>query len=305
MKVAGHRGRVGHRRSDLRRPPRPRRRPGPAGPQRATGRGPAGAVRRRGRPRGDLAESRPVADAVARRGPARRGGARGRRPRARSGGRPALEDLTGQLPVNLVAPAELTRALLPGLRAARGTVVFLNSGAGLVAHPEWSAYAASKFGLRAIADSLRAEEAGAGVRVTSVYLGRIATPMHRRCTSRRARTTTRRTGCRRGRWPGRSCTCSTCRRTPRSRTSPSGRDLADRLVARGGERAGEGGEDQVHHGTAMAIMMPVTIESDGTEEPRAGSACPRLPGTNNSTISAAAYPASQMPSRPVPGSPRP
>jgi NAD(P)-dependent dehydrogenase (short-subunit alcohol dehydrogenase family) len=91
-----------------------------------------------------------------------------------------LEDLTGQLLVNLVAPTELTRALLPALRAAGGSVVFLNSGAGLVAHPHWSAYAASKFGLRAIADSLRAEEAGAGVRVTSVYLGRIATPMQQK-----------------------------------------------------------------------------------------------------------------------------
>ena len=60
-----------------------------------------------------------------------------------------LEHLTGQLRVNLVAPTELTRALLPALRAARGTVVFLNSGAGLVAHPEWAAYAASKFGLQA------------------------------------------------------------------------------------------------------------------------------------------------------------
>ena len=88
-----------------------------------------------------------------------------------------LEDLAGQLSVNLVAPTELTRALLPALRAARGTVVFLNSGAGLVAHPGWSAYAASKFGLRAVADALRAEEAGHGVRVTSVYLGRVATAM--------------------------------------------------------------------------------------------------------------------------------
>ena len=88
-----------------------------------------------------------------------------------------LEDLTGQLSVNLVAPTELTRAMLPALRAARGQVVFLNSSAGLVANAEWGAYAASKFGLKAIADSLRAEEAGAGVRVTSVYLGRVSTPM--------------------------------------------------------------------------------------------------------------------------------
>jgi len=85
-----------------------------------------------------------------------------------------------QLDVNLVAPALLTRALLPGLRAARGTVVMVNSGAGQVAHPTWAAYAASKHGLRALADSLRAEEAEHGVRVTSVYPGRTATPMQER-----------------------------------------------------------------------------------------------------------------------------
>ena len=82
-----------------------------------------------------------------------------------------------QLAVNLVAPALLTRAALPALRRADGTVVFVNSGAGLVAHPEWSAYAAAKHGLRALADSLRAEESAHGVRVTSVYPGRTATPM--------------------------------------------------------------------------------------------------------------------------------
>ena len=79
--------------------------------------------------------------------------------------------------VNLLAPAELTRVLLPALRATRGHVVFVNSGAGLAAHPLWSAYAASKFGLRALADSLRGEEREHGLRVTSVYPGRTATPM--------------------------------------------------------------------------------------------------------------------------------
>ncbi len=82
-----------------------------------------------------------------------------------------------QLDVNLIAPALLTRALLPALRAARGTVVLVNSGAGQVAHPSWAAYAASKHGLRALADALRAEEAEHGVRVTSVYPGRTATAM--------------------------------------------------------------------------------------------------------------------------------
>ncbi len=85
-----------------------------------------------------------------------------------------------QLAINLVAPAVLTRICLPAVRAARGTFVFVNSGAGLVAHPQWSAYAASKFGLRALADSLRAEEQEHGVRVTTVYPGRTATPMQQK-----------------------------------------------------------------------------------------------------------------------------
>jgi NADP-dependent 3-hydroxy acid dehydrogenase YdfG len=81
------------------------------------------------------------------------------------------------LAANLVAPAELTRLLLPQLRAARGHVVFVNSGAGLHANPRWGAYAASKHGLRALADALRGEETRNGVRVTTVYPGRTATPM--------------------------------------------------------------------------------------------------------------------------------
>ncbi|MBC6457414.1 SDR family oxidoreductase [Actinomadura sp. HBU206391] len=83
-----------------------------------------------------------------------------------------------QLMVNLVAPAELTRLLLPALRAARGQVVFINSGSGLHANPGWSAYAASKHGLRALADSLRAEEPD--LRVISVYPGRTGTDMQRK-----------------------------------------------------------------------------------------------------------------------------
>lgn len=85
-----------------------------------------------------------------------------------------------QLAVNLTAPAELTRLFLPVLRVSRGQVLFVNSGAGLRANPEWSAYAASKHGLKALADALRAEEAEHGIRVTSVFPGRTATAMQER-----------------------------------------------------------------------------------------------------------------------------
>lgn len=84
---------------------------------------------------------------------------------------------THTLAVNTVAPAELTRLLLGRVRAERGTVVFVNSGAGLRANAGWGSYAASKFALKALADALRDEEAPRGVRVTSVYPGRTATPM--------------------------------------------------------------------------------------------------------------------------------
>lgn len=79
--------------------------------------------------------------------------------------------------VNVVAVAELTRLLLPALRASGGHVVLINSGAGLRANPGWGAYAASKFALRAYADVLRAEEPD--LRVTSVHPGRTDTEMQR------------------------------------------------------------------------------------------------------------------------------
>ena len=92
------------------------------------------------------------------------------------------------LAVNLTAPAVLTAHLLPALREAHGTVLFVNSSAGLTANAQWSAYAASKFGLRALADSLRAEEAGNGVRVTTVFPSRTATPMQEKVHEQEGRT---------------------------------------------------------------------------------------------------------------------
>ena len=56
------------------------------------------------------------------------------------------------LEVNVVAVAELTRLALPALRAAKGHVVFVNSGQGLAVRAGWGPYAASKFAHRALAD---------------------------------------------------------------------------------------------------------------------------------------------------------
>jgi NADP-dependent 3-hydroxy acid dehydrogenase YdfG len=81
------------------------------------------------------------------------------------------------LAVNVVAPAQLTRALLPALRAATGRVVFVNIAAGTHAVPNWSAYVASKAALTELAGSLRAEEPG--IRVTTVYPSGVDTELLR------------------------------------------------------------------------------------------------------------------------------
>ena len=90
------------------------------------------------------------------------------------------QEFERQWRVNTWAPYALTHALLPELKTQRGQIVFVNSGAGASALPNCSAYCASKFALRALADSLRQEVASEGVRVLSAMLGKIATPMQER-----------------------------------------------------------------------------------------------------------------------------
>jgi len=79
--------------------------------------------------------------------------------------------------VNVFGPVELTLALLPALRRARGQVIFINSGAGRIVSPGMASYSASKFALHAFADSLRDDEPD--LRVTTIYPGRTATDMQR------------------------------------------------------------------------------------------------------------------------------
>jgi NADP-dependent 3-hydroxy acid dehydrogenase YdfG len=79
--------------------------------------------------------------------------------------------------VNVFGPVELTLTLLPALRQARGQVIFINSGAGRNAMPGMASYSASKFALRAFADSLRNDEPE--LRVTTIFPGRTDSDMQR------------------------------------------------------------------------------------------------------------------------------
>lgn len=88
-----------------------------------------------------------------------------------------VEEWRHTMEVNVVGAVTLTLALLPALRQAGGHVVFINSGSGRTASPGLASYSASKFALRAFADSLRVDEPA--LRVTSVHPGRIDTDMQR------------------------------------------------------------------------------------------------------------------------------
>jgi short-subunit dehydrogenase len=74
--------------------------------------------------------------------------------------------------VNLRAPVQLTRALLPGmLQRGRGHVVLVSSLSGKAASPRSGIYSATKFGLRGFAAGLREDVEPQGVGVSVVFPG--------------------------------------------------------------------------------------------------------------------------------------
>jgi uncharacterized protein len=79
------------------------------------------------------------------------------------------EQIDRSLDVNLRAPMQLTRALLPGmLERGRGHLVFISSLSGKVASTGSSVYSATKFGLRGFAAGVREDLHGTGVGVSVV-----------------------------------------------------------------------------------------------------------------------------------------
>jgi short-subunit dehydrogenase len=91
-----------------------------------------------------------------------------------------ITDFDRHYAVNLRAPLVLTQRLLSSVKRRHGQFVFINSMAGLVARKGAALYAATKHGLKAIADSLREEVRDDRVTVLSVFLGRTNTPMQKK-----------------------------------------------------------------------------------------------------------------------------
>jgi NAD(P)-dependent dehydrogenase (short-subunit alcohol dehydrogenase family) len=79
--------------------------------------------------------------------------------------------------VNLTGPYLCTRAALPALRRARGSIINISSGVGDHGRPGWGAYCVAKNGLEALTEILAGELAEDGVRVNTVDPGKIRTEM--------------------------------------------------------------------------------------------------------------------------------
>ncbi len=84
-------------------------------------------------------------------------------------------ELRNVLEVNVIGLHAVTRAVLPLLRANKGRIVNVGSTSSFMAVPGASSYAASKFAVRAITDSLRLEMKPFGVFVSLVAPGAVDT----------------------------------------------------------------------------------------------------------------------------------
>ncbi|HTE10574.1 MAG TPA: SDR family oxidoreductase [Chitinophagaceae bacterium] len=82
------------------------------------------------------------------------------------------EQVHSQLETNLIAPIEITRAILPHMRKQRsGRILQISSIGGRVGHAGLTMYQAAKFGLSGFSEALAREVAPLGIYVTSVEPG--------------------------------------------------------------------------------------------------------------------------------------
>lgn len=89
----------------------------------------------------------------------------------------STQALYSAIDLNLTAHILLARALLPDMkRRGSGCFIFMGSEAALQGAKNGAVYCATKFALRGLAHSLRADVASTGVRVSIVHPGMVDTP---------------------------------------------------------------------------------------------------------------------------------
>jgi len=100
-----------------------------------------------------------------------------------------LEEMRRQLDVNLFGAVAMIKAVLPFMRQRRrGHIINITSMAGFVGLPGIGYYAASKFALEGVSETLAQEVAGFGIKVTAVAPGSFRTDWAGRSMIRSERT---------------------------------------------------------------------------------------------------------------------
>lgn len=91
-----------------------------------------------------------------------------------------ISELRKQLEVNVIGQIAVTQAFLPLLRQGHGRIVNIGSISGRMATPFVGPYAASKFAMEALTDSLRMELRPWSISVSLIEPGSVATPIWRK-----------------------------------------------------------------------------------------------------------------------------
>jgi short-subunit dehydrogenase len=91
----------------------------------------------------------------------------------------ALEDYRRQFETNVFGVLRTIYAALPELEKSRGNLVLVSSVAGWVATPGISAYAMSKFAVRALAESIASELEARGITLTLISPGFVVSNIRR------------------------------------------------------------------------------------------------------------------------------
>jgi short-subunit dehydrogenase len=91
----------------------------------------------------------------------------------------SIEDYRRQFETNVFGVLRTIYAALPEIKKAKGNVVIMGSVSGWAASPGASAYAMSKFAVRALANAITPELQLAGVKVTLISPGFVASEIRR------------------------------------------------------------------------------------------------------------------------------
>lgn len=90
----------------------------------------------------------------------------------------SVEDIRSMLEINTVAPIRLARAAVPHMRRDGGRIVNVSSAEGHIVLPLLGGYQISKHALEAATATMRLENAGDGIGVTSIAPGGVDTAIY-------------------------------------------------------------------------------------------------------------------------------